>query len=66
MSIVPGLVHRNVRLGIGVVPQSRNVFPSLSVERCLRIAGLRDGNTVSTTVFEMLPLLANAGASGPA
>jgi branched-chain amino acid transport system ATP-binding protein len=55
--IVPGLVHRNVRLGIGVVPQTRNVFPSLSVERCLRIAGLRDGNTALNDVFEILPLL---------
>ena len=26
--IEPGFVHRNVRLGIGVVPQTRNVFPS--------------------------------------
>src|SRR5262245_27188598 len=55
--IEPGLVHRNVRLGIGVVPQARNVFPSLSVERCLRIAGLREGNTNLDTVFEMLPIL---------
>jgi branched-chain amino acid transport system ATP-binding protein len=55
--IEPGLVHRNVRLGIGVVPQSRNVFPSLSVERCLRVAGLREGNTNLDTVFEMLPAL---------
>jgi branched-chain amino acid transport system ATP-binding protein len=56
-SIEPGLVHRNVRLGIGVVPQSRNVFPSLSVERCLRIAGLRESNTNLDTVFEMFPVL---------
>jgi branched-chain amino acid transport system ATP-binding protein len=50
-------VHRNVRLGIGVVPQSRNVFPSLSVERCLRVAGLREGNTNLDIVLEMLPAL---------
>ena len=55
--IEPGLVHRNVRLGIAVVPQSRNVFPSLSVERCLRIAGLREGNADLDTVFGMLPVL---------
>jgi branched-chain amino acid transport system ATP-binding protein len=55
--IEPDFVHRNVRLGIGVVPQTRNVFPSLSVERCLRIAGLRDGNTAFDDVFEILPLL---------
>ena len=55
--IEPGFVHRNVRLGMGVVPQTRNVFPSLSVERCLLIAGLRDGNTALDDVFEILPLL---------
>jgi branched-chain amino acid transport system ATP-binding protein len=55
--IEPGLVHRNVRFGIGVVPQSRNIFPSLSVERCLRIAGLREGNVALDTVFSMLPVL---------
>jgi branched-chain amino acid transport system ATP-binding protein len=55
--IQPELVHRNVRLGIGVVPQSRNVFPSLTVEKCLRIAGLRENNAELDTVFEILPLL---------
>jgi ABC-type branched-subunit amino acid transport system ATPase component len=31
--IEPNLVHHNVRLGIGYVPQSQNIFPSLSVEK---------------------------------
>jgi branched-chain amino acid transport system ATP-binding protein len=55
--IQPDLVHRNVRLGIGLVPQSRNVFPSLTVEKCLRIAGLRDNNAQLDNVFDILPLL---------
>jgi branched-chain amino acid transport system ATP-binding protein len=55
--IEPDLVHINVRLGIGVVPQSRNVFPSLTVEQCLRIAGMRVNNSTFEDVFELLPLL---------
>lgn len=55
--IAPGLTHLNVRLGIAVVPQSRNVFPSLTVEQCLRIAGMRVDNSSFDTVFEILPLL---------
>jgi branched-chain amino acid transport system ATP-binding protein len=55
--VEPNRVHRNVRLGIGFVPQSRNVFPSLSVEQCLRIAGLREENDDLASVFEILPLL---------
>jgi branched-chain amino acid transport system ATP-binding protein len=55
--IQPNLVHINVRLGIGIVPQSRNVFPSLTVERCLRIAGMRADNAAFDEVYEILPLL---------
>lgn len=55
--IRPELVHLNVRLGISMVPQSRNVFPSLSVERCLRIAGMRVNNTAFEEVYEILPIL---------
>lgn len=55
--IEPGLVHSNVRLGISVVPQSRNVFPSLTVEQCLRIAGMRVNNSSFDAVFDILPLL---------
>jgi branched-chain amino acid transport system ATP-binding protein len=55
--IQPNLVHINVRLGIAVVPQSRNVFPSLTVERCLSIAGMRADNTAFEEVYEILPLL---------
>ena len=35
----PGATHRNVRLGIGMVPQTRDVFPDLFVDECLKIAG---------------------------
>lgn len=55
--IEPDLVHINVRLGIGVVPQSRNVFPSLAVEQCLRIAGMRVNNSKFEEVYDLLPLL---------
>lgn len=55
--IRPDFVHLNVRLGISMVPQSRNVFPSLSVERCLRIAGMRANNTAFEEVYEILPIL---------
>jgi branched-chain amino acid transport system ATP-binding protein len=56
-SIEPNLVHRNVRLGIGYVPQSHNIFPSLSVEKCLKIAGLSERNDDLQAVFDILPLL---------
>jgi branched-chain amino acid transport system ATP-binding protein len=55
--IEPKLVHKNVRFGIGFVPQSRNIFPSLSVEKCLRIAGLSEKNDDLKSVFNILPLL---------
>ena len=56
--IQPNFVHKNVRLGIGVVPQTRNVFPSLTVEKCLQIAGMRDNRASLDTVFEIFPILA--------
>ena len=40
-----------------MVPQSRNVFPSLTVERCLRIAGMRANNGAFEEVYEILPIL---------
>ncbi len=55
--IRPDFVHLNVRLGISIVPQSRNVFPSLTVERCLRIAGMRANNGAFEEVYEILPIL---------
>jgi branched-chain amino acid transport system ATP-binding protein len=57
--IEPNVVYRNVRLGIAVVPQSRNVFPNLSVKQCLHIAGLRSSGHDYDAVFKILPVLAD-------
>jgi len=55
--VVPGEVHRNVKLGIGYVPQGRNVFKDLSVERNLRIAGLMHQNEDLGSVYRLFPVL---------
>jgi branched-chain amino acid transport system ATP-binding protein len=55
--IESGAPHRNVVMGIGIVPQVHNVFASLSVEQCLRIAGMRRGKKDITAVFDLFPLL---------
>ena len=55
--IVAGAVHRNVQLGIGVVPQTRNVFPNLSVEECLEIAGLRHRSAGPGEMYALFPRL---------
>ena len=56
--VVAGAVHRNVQLGIGFVPQGRNVFRDLSVEQNLRIAGLMRQNAALDAVYALFPLLA--------
>lgn len=53
----PGAVHRNVKLGIGYVPQGRNVFKDLSVERNLRIAGLMHDNDDLAAIYRLFPVL---------
>ena len=55
--VIPGAVHRNVKLGIGFVPQERNVFRDLSVERNLLIAGLMQQNTGLDIVYDLFPVL---------
>jgi branched-chain amino acid transport system ATP-binding protein len=55
--IVPGEVHRNVRMGIGFVPQENNVFGDLMVDQNLRIAGMRFGVSYLKTVYELFPRL---------
>jgi branched-chain amino acid transport system ATP-binding protein len=55
--VTPGAVHRNVQLGIGFVPQDRNVFKDLSVERNLRIAGMKRGNDDLAPIWELFPVL---------
>jgi len=56
-AVVPGEVHRNVKLGIGYVPQGRNVFKALSVERNLTIAGLMHQNEDLESVYRIFPVL---------
>jgi branched-chain amino acid transport system ATP-binding protein len=50
---VPGVVGR----GIAFVPQGHNVFPNLSVERNLRIAGLKFSLAFLPEVFRLFPVL---------
>lgn len=57
-TIEPGAVHRNVRLGIGMVPQTRNVFPTLSVQECLGIAGSKEGSMPADEIYDLFPRLA--------
>lgn len=59
--ILPGRTYENVMLGISIVPQSRNVFPSLTVRECLETAGLRSRRERFDDVYELLPILAERG-----
>jgi branched-chain amino acid transport system ATP-binding protein len=50
-------VYERARLGIGYVPQTRDVFPSLSVEENLQVAAL-PGRWTADRVYELFPRLA--------
>jgi len=50
-------VYERARLGIGYVPQTRDIFPSLSVEENLRVAAFAGGWTPAQ-VYELFPRLA--------
>ena len=50
-------VHQRARLGIGYVPQTRDIFPSLTVEENLAVAG-RPGRWSQKRVYELFPRLA--------
>jgi branched-chain amino acid transport system ATP-binding protein len=50
-------VYERARLGIGYVPQTRDIFPSLSVEENLRVAA-RPGGWTLPRVYEVFPRLA--------
>jgi branched-chain amino acid transport system ATP-binding protein len=51
-------VAENVRRGIAFVPQGHNVFPNLTVEQNLRIAGLLFDPSFVSQVYELFPVLA--------
>ncbi len=50
-------VHERSRLGIGYVPQAREIFPSLSVEENLVVAS-RPGRWTMARVYDLFPRLA--------
>jgi len=50
-------VYERNRLGIGYVPQTRDIFPSLSAEENLTVAG-RPGRWTLERVYELFPRLA--------
>jgi branched-chain amino acid transport system ATP-binding protein len=49
--------HRRARLGLGYVPQEREIFPSLTVDENLAVAAL-PGGWVLARIFELFPALA--------
>ena len=55
--IIPGNVSSNILHGIGMVPQTSNVFPTLAVEQCLKIAGLRNKYQAIDEIYNLFPLL---------
>jgi branched-chain amino acid transport system ATP-binding protein len=52
-----GDVPATVEKGIAFVPQGHNVFPTLSVEQNLKIAGLRFGSDFLPEIFKLFPVL---------
>jgi branched-chain amino acid transport system ATP-binding protein len=54
-------VHQRNRIGIGYVPQSRDIFPSLSVAENLEVAA-RPGRWTAARVFDLFPRLAERRA----
>jgi branched-chain amino acid transport system ATP-binding protein len=55
--------HTIARRGVGLVPQGRRVFPSLTVEENLRLGALpgRAGRWSRETVYELFPRLRDRG-----
>ena len=49
--------YRRARLGIGLVPQEREIFPSLTVEENLAVAA-REGKWSLARVYDLFPALA--------
>jgi branched-chain amino acid transport system ATP-binding protein len=59
--ISPNAVFRNVRLGIGFVPQGHNVFRDLTVRRNLMIAGLHHPDVDVEDIYRLFPILKQRG-----
>ena len=55
LTVLP--VHRRARAGIGLVPQEREIFPSLTVEENLTVA-MRPGAWRVERIYEFFPSLA--------
>jgi len=58
--LTPSGVESRARLGIGYVPQGREIFPQLTVEENLRVGlGVRTGGprSVPERIFELFPVL---------
>ena len=55
--VEPGKVPETVRRGIAFVPQGHNVFPNLSVERNLHVAGLLFDQSFVSEVLKVFPVL---------
>jgi branched-chain amino acid transport system ATP-binding protein len=53
--------HRIARMGVGLVPQGRRIFPSLSVREHLEVAARRRG-AAQWTLERMIALFPNLGA----
>ena len=51
-------VYERVRMGIGYVPQGRDIFPSLSVEENLTVAARPGGRWSLARVYDLFPRLA--------
>ncbi|MGG7539814.1 ABC transporter ATP-binding protein [Rhizobium sp. 12,4] len=54
--------HQRARLGIGIVPQTRDIFGSLTVEENL-VAGLRNGSTIEEA-YDLFPRLKERRSNG--
>jgi len=61
-TIQPNAVFRNVRLGIGFVPQGHNVFRELTVRRNLLIAGLHHPDVDVEDIYRLFPILKSRGS----
>jgi len=60
-AVIPSAVFRNVRRGIGFVPQGHNVFRELTVHRNLIIAGLHHPEVDVENILQIFPILRERG-----